>query len=149
MSKSPRKVLATAWAVAQNVLPRFSHKCSPKKITQHQLFACLVLKVFLKTDYRGLAAHLSDCPALREAIELTEVPHYTTFQKAARRPLRVNPVAGLLDDTVHRMMSRKHKFPLAAIDSTGMESRHCSRYFIQPPAAAPTGPAAATSYSWS
>ena len=81
MSKSPRKVLATAWAVAQNVLPRFSHKCSPKKITQHQLFACLVLKVILKTDYRGLAAHLSDCPALREAIELTEVPYYTTFQK--------------------------------------------------------------------
>lgn len=120
-----------AWAIAQNVLPRFSHKYSPKKFTQHQLFACLVLKMFLKTDYRGLAAHLSDCPTLCKTIELTKVPHYTTFQKAARRLLRVGPVAGLLNDTVHCMMGRKRKVPLAAIDSTGLESRHTSRYFIK------------------
>jgi hypothetical protein len=31
----------------------YSHRNSPKKFTQHQLFACLVLKSFLRTDYRG------------------------------------------------------------------------------------------------
>jgi hypothetical protein len=31
----------------------YSHRNSPKKFTQHQLFACLVLKNFLRTDYRG------------------------------------------------------------------------------------------------
>jgi hypothetical protein len=123
--------LVTAWAVAKEVLLAFSHKFSPKKLTQHQLFACLVLKMFLKIDYRGLAAHLNDCPSWREAIELAKVPHFTTFQKAARRLLRSKHVGRLLDDTVHRTMGRKRKIPLAAIDSTCMESHHASRYFIR------------------
>jgi len=49
-------VLVTAWIVAKAVLPAYSHPSSPKKFMQHQLFACLVLKAFLKTDYRGLMA---------------------------------------------------------------------------------------------
>lgn len=129
-SKSPRKVLVTAWTVAQKRLPTYSHRFSPKTFTQHQLFACLILKAFLKTDYRGLTAHLKDCPGLRDAIELQRVPHFTTFQKAARRLLQSKRVDQLLDETVRRMMGRRRKVPLAAIDSTGLESRHCSRYFI-------------------
>ena len=129
-SKSIRKVLVTAPTVARKRLPAYVHRFSPKKFTQPQLFACLVLKTFLKTDYHGLAAHLEDCPALRDAIELRRVPHFTTFQKTARRLLRSKVVDELLDETVRRMMGRRRKVPLAAIDSTGMESRHASRYFI-------------------
>jgi hypothetical protein len=51
-----------ALATAQRALPLYSHRNSPKKFTQHQLFACLVLKNFLKTDYRGVVAQLADCP---------------------------------------------------------------------------------------
>ena len=131
MSKSPWKVLVTAWVVAQATLPEYSHRFSPKMFTQHQLFACLVLKVFLKTDYRGLTAHLSDCPDLCRTIELQRVPHFTTFQKAAQRLLRSKLVDHLLDETVRRMMGRRRRVKLAAIDSTGMESHHTSRYFIQ------------------
>ena len=58
-AKSPLDVLLTAHAVAVNALPAYSHRCSPKRFTQHQLFACLVLKQFLKIDYRGLTAHLA------------------------------------------------------------------------------------------
>ena len=130
-SKSPRKVLLTAWAIAKRRLPEFSHKNSPKKFTQHQLFACLVLKLFLKTDYRGLVEHLRDCSDLRATIELQKVPHYTTFQKAARRLLVSGNVNRLLDETVRAMMGRKRKVPLAAIDSTGLESHHISPYFIR------------------
>lgn len=129
-SKSPRKVLLTAWAVAQETLPKYSHRFSPKRFTQHQLFACLVLKAFLKTDYRGLTIFLVDCPGLCKAIELEHVPHFTTFQKAAARLLCSKRVDRLLDETVHRMMGRRSRVPLAAIDSTGLESRHASRYFV-------------------
>ena len=129
--KSPRTVLVIAWKVATAVLPLYSHRFSPKKFTQHQLFACLVLKAFLKADYRGLAAILKDAAEWCEAIELQKVPHYTTFQKAAERLLCIKPVAGLLDETVSQVMGRRHCVPLAAIDSTGLESRHTSRYFIQ------------------
>ncbi len=77
-SKSPRRVLKTAYVVAQRALPAYSHRFSPKKFTQHQLFACLVLKEFLKTDYRGVVQVLQDCDSLRAAIELKCVPHFTT-----------------------------------------------------------------------
>ena len=89
-SKSPRRVLMTAHAMAQRALPAYSHRFSPKKFTQHQLFACLVLKEFLKTDYRGLVEFLADCDSLRAAIELEHVPHFTTVQKAADRLLKKN-----------------------------------------------------------
>jgi len=123
--------LITAWMVAQKAIPAFSHKFSPKKFTQHQLFACLVLKAFLKTDYRGLAAILNDASEWCRAIELERVPHFTTFEKAAKRLLRARLVTQLLDRTVREMMGRKHKVPLAAIDSTGFESRHASRYYVR------------------
>jgi hypothetical protein len=56
-------VFVTAWIAAKAVLPAYSHRCSPKKFTQHQLFACLVRKAFLKTDYRSLMAYLHDAAA--------------------------------------------------------------------------------------
>jgi hypothetical protein len=80
-----------AHAVAADGLPAYSHRFSPKKFTQHQLFAILVLKEFLRTDYRGVCQHLADCPGLRDAIELSAVPHWTTVQKAADRLLKKTP----------------------------------------------------------
>ena len=133
-SKSPRRVLLVAYAVAKDALPAYAHRCSPKKFTQHQLFAALVLKTFFKTDYRGLAAMLSDLPDLRAAIDLDQVPHYTTFQKAERRLLRSAAAGALLEATIvqagrAKIMPRRVK--LAAIDSTGFESHQVSAYFVK------------------
>jgi hypothetical protein len=86
-SKSPRSVVLAALATARRALPAYSHVCSPRKFTQHQLFACLVLKTFLKTDYRGVVAHLADHPALFAALALTKIPLFTTVEKAAKRLL--------------------------------------------------------------
>ena len=84
-SKSPRAVLLAALETARRSLPEYRTKHSPKKFTQHQLFACLVLKNFLRTDYRGVVAHLRDCSSLCETLALKHVPHFTTLHKAARR----------------------------------------------------------------
>ena len=65
-SKSPAAVLLASLEVAKQSLPAYSHRYSRKTYTQHQLFACLVLKNFLKTDYRGVTAQLQDCSALQE-----------------------------------------------------------------------------------
>src|SRR5262249_368844 len=78
LSKSPLRVARAAWAVATQALPRYAHRFSPQKFTQPQLFACLVLKTFFKTDYRGLAAQLADHSDLRAALGLAVVPHFTT-----------------------------------------------------------------------
>jgi hypothetical protein len=130
-SKSPRAVILAALATAERALPAYSHRCSPKKFTQQQLFACLVLKSFLKTDYRGVTAHLADCASLRETLGLSVVPHYTTLQKAARRLLAIAPARQLLDATVREHMGRKRRVRRTAIDSTGLESSAASGYFVR------------------
>jgi Transposase DDE domain len=130
-SKSPRAVLLAALATAERALPRYSHRNSPKTFTQQQLFACLVLKNFLKADYRGVVAHLADCPSLAETLGLARVPHYTTLQKAARRLLSSVPAKRLLDATVREHLGRKRSVPRTAIDSTGLESSAASRYFVE------------------
>jgi len=115
-------------------LRTYSHKYSPKKFTLPQLFACLVLKEFMQLDYRKLSALLEDSPSLAATIGLKQVPHYTTFQKAAARLLVSRRAQRLLDETVkvatqHRVM--KKKVALAAIDGTGFETRHISAYFVR------------------
>ena len=82
-SKSPRAVLLAALATAERALPLYSHRNSPKKFTQHQLFACLVLKSFLKTDYRGVVAHLADCPSLVETLGAEHV--FLTTRRCKKR----------------------------------------------------------------
>jgi Transposase DDE domain len=133
-SKSPRRVLQVAYDAACEALPAHRHRFSPKKFTQHQLLACLVLKEFLRLDYRGLAAHLADHPDLCRLISLGVVPHYTTFQKAAVRLLAAVPGRKMFDAVLERALKdrvRKRRVRLAAVDGTGMESRQVSRYYVK------------------
>jgi len=133
-SKSPRRVLQVAYEAACRALPPHRHKFSPKKFTQPQLLACLVLKEFARLDYRGLAAHLADHPDLCRQIGLKAVPHYTTFQKAAQRLLTAVPGRKMFDAVLQRALQdrvRSRRIRLAAIDGTGLESRHVSRYFAK------------------
>jgi hypothetical protein len=130
-TKSPRKVTLTALAVGMEAFPLYSHPNSPKVFTQPQLFACLVLKVFYKTDYRGVEAQLHDLPALRQWIGLRErVPDHSTLHKAASRMLRAAHCDKLLEAIVKLMMPRRKRVKLAAMDASGFESHHVSRYFI-------------------
>ena len=88
MTKSPRAVAQTALRLAREALPAYSSKYSRKDFTQHQLFAVLALKTFLKTDYRGVVAHLADFAELRADLGLAKVPHYSTLSYAERRLLK-------------------------------------------------------------
>jgi transposase len=129
-SKSPRKVLLVAYNAARESLPVYAHRYAPKKFTQHQLFACLVLKAHQQTDYRGITQMLRDLPELRSLIGLQKVPHYTTLQKAAARLLKNQNVDLLLEKTIEFLKPKRRRIKHAAADSTGLETHHASRYFI-------------------
>src|SRR5688500_2675796 len=103
-SKSPRAVALEALATARRALPTYSSTCSRHDFTLAQHFACLVLKSFFRTDYRGIAAILADWPALCAALELTKVPHFTTLHNAHARLLAFGPMSQLLDRTVRRAL---------------------------------------------
>jgi hypothetical protein len=129
-SKSPRKVALMAYHIAQNTLPEFSHQFSPKKFTQSQLFVCLVLKIFFKTDYRWFVDLLKDSPELCKNFHLLNIPHFTTLQKASKR-LLTSPLADKLLESTVRVIQNNQKIKLAAVDSTGLEARHISKYFVR------------------
>lgn len=129
-SKSPRRVLLTAYAIGRTSLPDHPHRFAPKTFTQPQLFACLVLKARMKLDYRGITALLLDAPTLCASIGLKRVPHFTTLQKTAHRLLRCPTITRLLAATVHRGLGRRRRIEIAGADSSGFETTHASRYYI-------------------
>lgn len=88
MTKSPRAVAREAMRLAQDALPPYSATRSRKDFTQHQLFAILALKTFLKTDYRGVEAFLRDFAEVRADLGLTKVPRYSTLCYAEQRLLK-------------------------------------------------------------
>jgi hypothetical protein len=88
MTKSPRAVVREALRLAQGTLPPYSATRSRKDYTQYQLFAILALKIFLKTDYRGVVAFLADFTELQADLGLTKVPHYSTLSYAEQRLLK-------------------------------------------------------------
>ena len=88
MTKSPRAVVQEALRVARDAMEPYSSKFSRRDYTQHQHFALLALKTFLKTDYRGLMEFLKDFSELRQDLGMETVPHYSTLCKALQRLLK-------------------------------------------------------------
>jgi hypothetical protein len=134
LSKSPNAVASVAYATAKHSLPAYRHIKSPKKFSQHQLAAILILREFFKTDYRGIEAILKDNSDLRKILELRdEIPHFSTIQKAAHRIKKKELdalIKGFLELAVKAKMIKKN-VALGAIDGTGFETRHISSYFVK------------------
>jgi len=144
LNKSAVTVAKVALATGQATLPRYAHKFSRHDFTLAQLFAILVLRKFFKTDYHMTIQWISEWSELRAALELHDkVPHFTTPQKAGCKLLDDALVRKLLRQTLDQFQGRYPKdlddddihwllhIDQAAGDSSGFESRHCSRYFTK------------------
>lgn len=133
-SKSPLNVASLAYAIAKKTLPAYSCEKSNHLYTQHQLFTLLILKQFFQEDYRGVIGIVTDFNDIRKVLKLEIMPHYTTLQKASIRLLSSNKVQRLLKTTIkaaQKVELLKIKSSISALDSTGMEAGHASRYFVK------------------
>ena len=88
MSRSAVDVAREALRAARRALPEYASKFSKHDFTQHQLFAVLAVRQFLRTDYRGMVQFLLDWSDLRRVLGLTKVPHYSTLCLAHQRLLK-------------------------------------------------------------
>ncbi len=131
LSKSPLKIAIEALIAGERTLRTYAHRFSPHCYTQPQLFACLVLKTFFRTDYRGIVILLREHSELRMVLRLRAVPHYTTLQKASRRLLRAPRARRLFAHTVKRFLQRRRRVRRVAFDSTGLDCGHRSIYYIR------------------
>lgn len=95
MSKSALGVAREALAAGRAALPEYGSRFSRRDYTQPQLFALLVLRQFLRTDYRGVVILVAEWSELRRALGLTKVPHYSTLAHASRRILVGAEAGGL------------------------------------------------------
>lgn len=133
-SKSPLDVAVWAYKIATQSLPTYSCLKSNHIFTQPQLFTLLILKQFFQEDYRGIIEVIDDFSDIKKALELEILPHYTTLQKATQRLLSAKKVQKLLRKTIEAAQHiniLKEKSTISALDSTGMEAGHTSRYFVK------------------
>ena len=133
-SKSTLTVARMALRAARDALPDHARPKSPKTFTQPQLAACLILREFEGKDYRRMQVLLEEWSDLRDVLGLSKVPHFTTLCQAAKRLFRKPIAECLLAATL--ALCRKAKLlrrrtTLAAIDSTGLETRHVSAYYTR------------------
>jgi len=109
-------------------IPEYSSKYSNRIYTQHQLLVILLLKEYLGENYREIVDLVEVMDSIKEAIDLEDIPHFTTIQKFCQR---LNSV------TLNRLMTRIMKMiydwgeriPSTAIDSTGFTSSYASSYY--------------------
>ena len=113
-------------------LPAYSSKFSPRLYTQPQLFACLILMQFFKTDYRGISQYLRDLTDLRAVLGLDRVPNYSTLCYAQHRLLRLRQFHALQHRVWQQAQAEGWCSPPATgiVDATGLEARPVSRYYI-------------------
>ena len=98
--------------------------------TQRQLMACLILRAYLKTTYRGVLELLAVSPPLRQRLGLGgKLPHFTTLQKFSARS-KVLEIADAMIQTIGRAAGRQISEPsAAAMDATGLETTTASAHF--------------------
>ena len=72
-----------AHEVAREAVPERAHRFAPKRYTQPQLLARLLVKEYLRLDYRTAQETLEASDGLRGALGLTAVPDYSTLWRFA------------------------------------------------------------------
>jgi hypothetical protein len=121
-------VVKLALRLARRHLADYAHINAPKKFTQPQLFACLILKAHMGCTYRKTEELLILMPAVREAIGLDRVPRFTTLQTFADRP----EILALIDSvlaSIGRAIAKQQPQD-AAMDGTGLEVTSASAHFV-------------------
>lgn len=149
-----RQFATLALAVSKSVLPNHGSRFAPKTYTQPQLLACLLLKEYLRLDYRTAQEMLELSDALRSALELSRVPDHSTLWWFARHKLKPELLRAVLEETVRCFEcslqrssdgkdtdegdlpkgddgASRNECPtrVVALDSTGLFLSYSSRYF--------------------
>src|ERR1700735_3603616 len=117
------KVGELAMKLGQRHLAAYGANTSRHDFTQRQLMACLILRAYLKTTYRGVLEFLSVSPSLRKHLGLDDkLPHYTTLQKFSARS-KVLEIADAMIESIARAHGKLEPEPkAAAMDAPGLET---------------------------
>lgn len=134
MRSKVERVARLAMALGGRHMSEYGAAKSRHDFTQRQLMACLVLRAYLKTTYRGVIDFLEGHVKLREILGMEEkLPHYTTLQKFSARSQVLEIAEALIAEIGQAALraERSSGKPPAALvmDATGMETTLASAYY--------------------
>jgi hypothetical protein len=123
-------VAELAMRLGQRYLADYGATRSRHDFTQRQLMTCLILRVYLKTTYRGVLDLLAASSTLRERMGLTEkLPHFTTLQKFSTRSQVLAIAQKLVADIGQQAVAQTAGETVLAMDATGLSRTTVSDYF--------------------
>lgn len=124
------QVAELAMRLGQQHLADYGAARSRHDFTQRQLLACLVLRAYLKSIYRGVLDVLAVSASLRQQLGLADkLPHFTTLQKFSARS-QVLAIVEALVARIGQAAAQRASAPVAvAVDSTGLATSTASAYF--------------------
>lgn len=124
------RIAEMAMRLSQPYLADYGANTSRHDFTQRQLMTCLILRVYLKTTYRGVLDLLAASPPLREKLGLSEkLPHFTTLQKFSARSQVLAIAQKLVSEMGQQAVARAPEQPELAMDATGLARTTVSDYF--------------------
>jgi transposase len=132
VEKTPlvERVAALAMKLGQRYLADYGARRSRHDFTQRQLMTCLILRVYLKTTYRGVLDLLAASPGLRQQMGLTDkLPHFTTLQKFSARSQVLAIAQRLVADIGQQAAQQSTGETVMAMDATGLARTTVSDYF--------------------
>src|SRR6204780_1783224 len=124
------RVAALAMQLGFRHLADYGAVRSRHDFTQRQLMACLILRAYTKTTYRGVLELLSVSPSLRRELGLEDkLPHYSTLAKFSSRS-QVLEIADAMIHSIGQAAFHQTTEPMAAaMDATGLETTTASAHF--------------------
>ena len=116
------RVAALAMQLGSRHLADYGANTSRHDFTQRQLMACLILRAYTKTTYRGVLELLAVSPSLRRELGLGDkLPHYSTLAKFSSRS-QVLEIADAMIRSIGQAAFRQSTEPTAAaMDATGLK----------------------------
>src|SRR3984885_13917073 len=124
------QVAALSMQLGARHLSDYGANTSRHDFTQRQLMACLILRAYTKTTYRGFLELLAISPSLRQELGLGDkLPHYSTLAKFSARS-QVLEIADAMIRAIGKAAFRQTTEPTAAaMDATGLETTTASAHF--------------------
>ena len=105
-------------------MPLYSTKHSKKTFTNHQLFKLMVLKTYLRRDYRRFVDELKESK-IPEKLGLDRIPHFTTLQKFAQR----QNIQELEKSLLKFVDLAPKKINNVGFDATGFSMTYASKHY--------------------
>lgn len=124
------RVAALAMRLGSRHLADYGATRSRHDFTQRQLMACLILRAYTKTTYRGVLELLAVSPSLRRELGLQDkLPHYSTLAKFSSRSQVLEIADAMIGSIGQAAFPGPEQPTAAAMDATGLETTTASAHF--------------------